>query len=346
MRRIIILIVLVFALAIPVDALEITAPTVPDSGMRFMPDTTEDFGQGLLEVLTDGMRFFVPALKEACGLSAALASAVIIASIILSISEGTARTVQMITAVAISVILLEPSGAMIALAADTIREISDYGKLLLPVMTTALAAQGGITASAALYAGTAVFDSILSNLVANLLVPMIYMYLALATVNGIVGDDLLKRLRDTMKGFMTWTLKTVLYIFTGYLGITGVVSGTTDAAVLKAAKLTISGAVPVVGGILSDASEAVLVSAGTLKNATGLYGLFAFLAIAAKPFLQIGAQYLVLKATAAVCGIFGRKEINELIGDFSTAMGFLLAMTGAVCVMFLISTVCFMKGVG
>ena len=138
----------------------------------------------------------------------------------------------------------------------------------------------------------------------------------------------------------------MLYVFTGYIGVTGVVSGTTDASILKAAKLTISGAVPVVGGILSDASEAVMVSISTVKNAAGLYGLFAIIAMVIGPFLEIGAQYLVLKLTAAVCGIFGSKEINGLIGDFSTAMGFLLAMTGAVSVMQLISTICFLKGVG
>ena len=138
----------------------------------------------------------------------------------------------------------------------------------------------------------------------------------------------------------------MMYIFTGYITITGVVSGSADQAALKAAKLTISGAVPVVGGILSDASEAVLVSAGVVKNAVGVYGLLAIAAIAMGPFLRIGVQYLLLKMTAAVCGVFGNKRTTELVGDFASAMGLLLAMTGAVCLILLISMVCFMKGVG
>ena len=130
------------------------------------------------------------------------------------------------------------------------------------------------------------------------------------------------------------------------MSITGVVSGTTDAAVLKTTKVTISSVVPVVGGILSDASEAVLVSAGLMKNAAGIYGIFAVLAVFLLPFLRVGVQYLLLKFTAAVCSIFAPKSITELIGDFSTAMGLLLAMTGSVCLLQLISTVCFMKGAG
>ena len=139
-------------------------------------------------------------------------------------------------------------------------------------------------------------------------------------------------------------LKILLTVFTTYVGISGAVAGTTDAALLKTTKVTIASVVPVVGGILSDASEAVLVSTGVMKNAAGIYGILAMLAIFLSPFLQIGVQYLVLKATAAVCSVFAPASAAELIEDFSTAMGMLLAMTGAACLLLLISTVCFMKG--
>ena len=130
------------------------------------------------------------------------------------------------------------------------------------------------------------------------------------------------------------------------MGITGVISGATDAAALKAAKLTISGVVPVVGGILSDASEAVLVSAGMVRNAAGIYGILAILAVFLTPFLRIGCHYLLLRLTGAVCAVFGVKRCSELISQFSAAMGLELAMTGSVCLLQLISTVCFLRGVG
>ena len=90
----------------------------------------------------------------------------------------------------------------------------------------------------------------------------------------------------------------------------------------------------------------MLGSAGVVKNAAGIYGIFAVLALFAEPFLRIGVHYLILKFTAAICGIFGSKRITELIGDFTSVMGLLLAMTGTVCLLILISTVCFLRGVG
>ena len=175
---------------------------------------------------------------------------------------------------------------------------------------------------------------------------MLYFYLALATASGALGEQTLGKMRDLVKSFVSWCLKILLTVFTTYMSITGVVSGTTDAAALKAAKVTISSVVPVVGGILSDASEAVLISAGLMKNSAGIYGILATLAVFLTPFLRIGTQYLMLKMTAAVCGIFGSKGVVDVIGDFSAAMGLLLAMTGSVCLMLLVSTVCFLKGVG
>ena len=247
--------------------------------------------------------------------------------------------------IAIVTVLLTNTNSMIRLGTETVQQLSDYGKLLFPVMTTAMAAQGGITASASLYAGTAILDTGLSSMISRLLVPMVYLFLALAVANSALKEDLLKKMRDLIKNAVSWFLKTILTVFTTYMSITGVVSGTTDAAALKATKVTISSVVPVVGGILSEASEAVLVSAGVMKNAAGIYGILAVLSVFLEPFLKIGIQYLVLKATAAVCGVFDCANMSGLIEDFSAAMGLLLAMTGSVCLLLLISTVCFMKGV-
>lgn len=346
MSKIFLITVLLFSFAIPVSAAEFTAPPPPGEAQARMPENTDSFGTGLSQLLRSVLSGIRPDLQEAAGISLSVMTAVMLVSLLQSFSGQAKQATALAGAVAVASILLLRSDSLIHLGADTVRQLSEYGKLLLPVMTAGMAAQGGITASTALYTGTALFDSALSGLISNLLVPLSYLYLALATGSSALGEDILKKMRDFVKWLMSWSLKTILTVFTTYMSITGVVSGTTDAAALKAAKMTISSAVPVVGGILSDASESVLVSAGLMKNAAGIYGILAILAVFLEPFLRIGVHYLILKLTAALCGIFGCKQITELIGDFSGAMGLLLAMTGASCLLLLISTVCFMKGVG
>lgn len=346
MKKLAILLAIISCLAVPASALEITAPPVPESGEALMPERAETFAQGLTELLQDALKRFMPDLAQAAKSCTAIAAIVLCVSILRSFSGSVTATAELTGCIACAALLLRGTNSLINLGTQTVTDLSEYGKLLLPVMTTALAAQGGVTASTAIYAGTAVFDTILCTLISRLMVPMVYLFLTLAAANSAVGEELLKKSRDFIKWLMTWCLKIILYVFTGYMGISGVVSGTTDAAALKAAKITISGVVPVVGGILSDASEAVLVSAGLVKNAAGIYGILAILAVFLGPFIRIGAHYLTLKLTAAVCGLFGSKRLTDLIGDFSSAMGLLLAMTGSVCLLQLIGAVCFLKGVG
>ena len=345
MRKIVVFLAILFALAIPVSALEYTPPEAPDDALELIPVEKDSFGKDLLTVLQRAVDKLVPSIPEAMGVCLSLVATGIMLSVVQATPGKWTRPVELAAVLGVSVILLQSTGSMISLAAGTVQELSEYGKLLLPVMAAALASQGGLTTSAALYTGTAIFDAVISQAISRALVPFVYLFMILSVMAAATGEKMLSSLRDLSKSAVTWLLKTALYIFTGYMGITGVVSGTTDAAALKATKLTISGMIPVVGGVLSDASEAVLVSAGLMKNAVGVYGMVALIAIWIWPFLQIGIQYLMLKITAAICGLFEVKPLQELISAFSSAMGLLLGMTGAVCVLLLISMVCFLKGV-
>lgn len=346
MRKLFCLLIILCLIVMPVSAAEFTAPEAPDSAQDLMPVEQTSFAQDAWQIIKSAVSALEPSLAEAGRSCLSLFAVVMLTSVLQCFSEGKNKVIELVAVLAIGTVLLQRTGTLIQLGVETVNALSEYGKLLLPVMTAALAAQGGSVTSAALYTGTAVFNTVLTSAISGLMVPMVYVYLALSVANGATGEEVLKNIRDFVKWLMAWFLKIILYIFTGYMGITGVVSGTVDAAAVKATKLTISGMVPVVGGILSDASEAVIVGAGVMKSAAGVYGLLAMIAIWVSPFLQIGLQYLLLKATAAVCAAFDEKRVTELVQCFSSAMGILLAMTAVVCVLLMISTVCFMKGAG
>ena len=330
----------------PAYAMEFTAPAVPEKAEEYMPADTQSFGEGLWYVIKAGISKLQPDLAAAAEVCMGLIGIVLLVSIVQNFNGSPQRITELVAVLVIAALLLKSSNTLIRLGMQTVSELSEYGKLLLPVMAAAMAAQGGVATSTALYTGTAFFNAVLATAVSKLIVPMLYCYLCLCIANNTVGEEILKNLRSFVKWLMTWSLKIVLYVFTGYMGVTGVVSGTADAAAVKATKLTISGVVPVVGGIIADASEAILVSAGVMKSAAGIYGILATAAIFAGPFLKIGVQYMLLKITAVVCAAFGCKRPAEMIRDFSGVMGFLLAMIGTVCLLLLISTVCFMKEIG
>lgn len=345
MRRIVIVIVLVLLLTITVGASEFNPPEVHQDAEELMPDEATSFGEGLWYIFSESLEKFQPSFMNALRICLSLIFVSLLVGLFSELTSNVRSVIGSVGTITIGIILFHPVNAFVQLGTETVKQISQYGNLLLPVMSGALAAQGAATKSSAVYTATVLFDALLSTAISQLLIPLVYVYLCLAITCNVFSQTLLIQMQKFLKWLMTWGLKTVLYIFTGYISITGVVAGTTDAAMLKATKLTISGMVPVVGNIISDASEAVLVSAGFMKNAAGIYGLLAIISIWIGPFLQIGIQYILLKVTSGICEMFAAKQISGLIKDFSSAMGLVLAMTGSVCLMFLISTICFMKGV-
>ena len=138
----------------------------------------------------------------------------------------------------------------------------------------------------------------------------------------------------------------LLLAFVGYLTASGAIAGSVDAAAVKTAKLAISRAIPVVGGILADASETVLAGAGVLRGTVGAAGMLVVLAICLTPFLHLGLHYLVYKAAAALCALIAQPRLSGLIDALGGAFGMVLGMTGAGALILLVSVASALAAVG
>ena len=157
------------------------------------------------------------------------------------------------------------------------------------------------------------------------------------TAAACLPEGRLGALAAGLKKTVTWLLTSLLLAFTVYLSLVRVISGTADSAAVKVAKAAISGAVPVVGGIIADASETVLAGAGMLRGTIGAFGTLAVLSACAYPFLQLGAQYLLYKLTAFLAGAVGAPGLCRLIDGLGGAFGLILGMTGSCAVLLLVS---------
>lgn len=346
MRRVLIFVILGILLALPVRAMDFKAPEPPESAAALLPKEADSFGEGLWNLVREAVELVSPSLTEAAGCCLRLLAAVLLTAMAAQFAPGISKSaLELAGTAAVAALLLEPSASLIELGLSTVTELRDYGKLLLGVLTSALAARGGVTASTALYVGTAFFDTLLSAAVTAVFIPMLWMYLALSIAHAALGEAVLDKLRGLLRWLMEWALKLTLYIFTGYMTITGVVSGTADAAAGKAARIAISGAVPVVGGILSDATDAVLLGAATLGSGAGIWGILTVLALFCAPAVRIGCQYLLLKVTAAAGESLGGLRCGALAGDFAGMLGLVMALVSTQTVLLLISSVCFMRGV-
>ena len=235
------------------------------------------------------------------------------------------------------VLTMTDMASMVGLGRETMGKMDLFSRALLPVMAVLTAATGGITVSAVRQGATVLFSQLLITGMDRLFLPLVYAYVAVSCAYAVVGNPGLDRLAAGLKSGITGLLTLFLLAFVGYLTASGAIAGSADAAAVKTAKLAISRAIPVVGGILADASETVLAGAGVLRGTVGAVGMLTVLAICLTPFLHLGLHYLLYKGAAVLCAVVLPSRLTGLIEAIGGAFGLGMGMTGAAALVLLIS---------
>lgn len=298
--------------------------------------------EGLEGLLDTGTRELGGVLRTAARSGALLLVIVLFCTLARSAGEPGKNGVSaadLAGALAVTAVAAADVNSLLGLGMGAIERMSSFADVLLPAVAAVTACTGAVTGAAARQMAAALFSQLLIDLINKLLVPLLYGYIAVSAVQAALGREELKRMADFLKWTATALLTLVMTAFVGYLTASGVVAGTADAAAVKAAKFAISGAVPVVGGILSDAAETVLASAGALRGTVGVFGMITLLGICLLPLLRLAVHYLVYKLTAALACAFGGGPASALVDRLSSAFGLMLGMTGACCLLLLITLV-------
>ncbi len=348
MRRLIFLILALAVLTVPARSAQVPRDleeALPEAAGELLQQVdasgTGGFTSGIKAILDSLSQEIGGVLRQRVRGAALVLLAVLLCSAVDGFYQGVdggKMTVFLPMAGALSVTLTAGSlDSLMGLGARTIEELSIFSRVLLPTLAAATAASGAVTSATVQQVSTVFLADLLISLIDQLLMPLVYLYAGALASAAMLPENRLGALAEALKKVITWILTTVLLAFTVYLSVVRVVSGSADAAALKVAKAAISGAIPVVGSILSEASETVLAGAGMLKNTIGVFGMLGILAACAHPFLQLGIQYLLYKLTAFLAATVGAPNLCKLIDGLGGAFGLVLGMTGSCAFLLLIS---------
>ena len=346
MRRMIcVLMVLLPFLVLPALGAELSFPQVDEllqEAEGYGVTETDDLGQGVQSILETGLDQAGSLLQHSLQTGLKLLAVVLLCGLAESAAldgrAGGLKAVEVAGALAVTALTVSDMNAMIGLGRETIQQMDAFAGLLLPAMATLTAATGGVTGAAVRQGVTVLFSDLLITAIDRLLVPLLYAYVAACCAQAALGNEGLKKLSALIKGAITFLLTGGLLVFVGYLTASGAIAGSAAAAV-KAAKLAISRAVPVVGGILSDAAETVLAGAGVLRGTVGVVGTLVVLAICIVPFLQLAFHYLTYKGAAVLTGTVADSGLSRLMDEIGGAFGLILGMTGSCALILLFSIV-------
>lgn len=307
----------------------------------------EGLGDGISRIVRAAAEKSRGTISSGMALCAQILAIVLLSAVLRGVGGDAPKLAMHLAGVlAIGAVCLGSISGFFTRAAQTVDSMTTFSGFLFTALATTTAATGAVGTSTTLYGVTALVLSVMAKAVQAIFIPGISCYMALAVADGALGDGSLKPAGDTLKQLLSSALKFAVLLFTAYLSISGVISGSADSSAVRAAKLAITTAVPVVGSMIADASETLLVSAGLLRSGVGVFGLLGVLAVSIGPFLETGVHYLMLKITAASAALVGEKELSGLVGAMAGALGLLTAVTGVCTVIVMIGCVCFMKATG
>ena len=242
--------------------------------------------------------------------------------------------------VAVAALSVTHVTSCITAGSEALATLRDFSKILLPSMCAAAAASGAATSAAAKYAATSLFLDVLLSAETAVLLPLLYLYAGTVICGTTLENDVLASLSGLLRKAFRLLLIGFASVFTLYLSLTGILTGSADAAAAKAVKTAVSAALPV-----ADAASTVTSSAAILRSGIGIVGVVSVAAMCVTPYLQFAVHYVLYKLAAGIAESFADKRVGRLIDGFADVYGFLLGMVGVASLILFLSIVSSMKAV-
>ncbi|MBQ9687187.1 MAG: hypothetical protein IJV41_11710 [Oscillospiraceae bacterium] len=242
-------------------------------------------------------------------------------------------------------ILVGSFDSIVSQTTEAMYRLSDYSKAALPVVFTAAAASGAVSSAGVRFAAASFAMDVLMSLSQSLIIPCIFAYLAIVLANSLFPNQLLAAVGKFIKWTATTLMTGMTLAFTAYIQITGLVSSSVDAAAVKTTRTVLSGVLPVVGGILSDASAAVLSAAGVVRSCAGAFGLIVVCVICVGPFAMLSVKTLLFKMVSRIADSVQIDRLSGLLSGVGNAIAMLLGLLGSCGIMLFIALTAGMKAV-
>lgn len=231
-------------------------------------------------------------------------------------------------------------------AAAVLSRTSEFLLGFTGIYGTVIAVSGEVTTAVGWQGSMALLCEGMLLVAAHLFFPMLSMSLAMSIVDAVNPKVSLGGLIGMVQKCTAWGLGLVMAGFSGILSVQSMVTASADRAGTKAAKFLISGAVPIVGGAVSDAYTAVLGSMGVLRSGVGLLGILMLLSLLLPAAASLGLYRLMTTAAAAVAELFDVKALTRLFrgcgkvlaAGFSITVSFLVVSIFSCAVLMLIGT--------
>lgn len=253
---------------------------------------------------------------------------IILCALISNLQEGDelAGTFNTVGVLACSGIICTSFVTLAESAKTAIDGFAAFLSVYIPAFAGIMAANGQTAAGTAYSAVITVAVQVLSQIFTLIIFPLTSCIMGVSVAGAVNPELKINSIADMAKKVVNWGLTLIMTVFTGLLSVQGFVGAAADTVSMKAVKFTVSGAVPIVGGAVSDALSTVKGSLGLIKAATGSYGIIASAVIIIPILISAVLLRTAFIAAASISETLGTSRLTVLLKSGESAVAVIIAM--------------------
>lgn len=240
------------------------------------------------------------------------------------------------TYILIAILVIANFSELIDMAKISVGRMVDFMQVLLPILLTLLIITGGPNTKIMFHPMILGTVNVLGIMVNNIIFPLIYFSFIVSILSNLSQRAELGKLADLGRQIITFIITATFTIFIGILTIYGL-SSKIDGLSIRTAKFAVDTFVPIVGGFLSDAVDAVIGSSAILKNGIGIVGLIVLVMIILIPIIKVVVLLLVYSVIGAIIEPIASSNIIKFFGDTSKTLLLVLISMVSIGIMFFIT---------
>lgn len=284
---------------------------------------------------------FFRELRMSLGLLAKILVITLISSLLTNLQStfengSIAELGNYISFVLIAILVISSFNQTMELAKGAIDKMVGFMQAVLPILLTLLTAASGPNTRMLFHPMIIMTVNLIGSLVKTIIIPLIFFSFIISIVSNISNRIEFSKLSELGRQLITFIITGSLTLFIGIITIYGLCSKI-DGLTIRTAKFAVDKFIPIVGGFLADAVEAVVGCSAILKNGLGFIGLLVLLFICILPVIKILVVLLLYKIIAVVIQPIGSSNLVEFFNQVGKSLLLILISLISTATMFFIT---------
>lgn len=231
---------------------------------------------------------------------------------------------------------------LVKTASAALSEMTSFFEKLIPIFVGVTFAGGGVSSAGVGATGMSLTLGVIGGFSGEVLGSVVSLMFALGLISDLGGGSITGLLKSA-RGFFTWGIGILTFLLGATLALQTVIASASDSMLMRSAKFTASGMIPIVGGSVSGAISTLASGLSYAKSFIGIGAVSVIAAIALAPIILMLAYRAVLSLSVDFLGFLDTGGGVRCFSSMLGALDCLIAVFSMSTLIYIFEIILFIK---